>query len=142
MPCSDSSSGLNFRLDSQERFLGFEFAKITCSSEIGAQTGLSAFLSNKSLLEILDFDFNMLVSILDLNEDQERQFIMYLELAALKAAVAQYLGKEDKIYDADRCKITSIEHSPEGIEVALVILPPAELPKIVSCSSAKSIPSL
>ncbi len=140
MPCSDSSSGLNFRLDAQEKFLGFEFAKVTCSSEITANTGLSAFLKNKSLDEILDLDFPMLVSVLGLNEDQERQFIMYLELAALKAAISQYLGKEGA-YDAERCKITSIQHSLDAIEVALIVLPPAELPKIVSCSSAKSIPS-
>ena len=139
MPCSDSSSGLNFRVDLEEKFLNFKFAKITCSSEINAETGLSAFLTNKSLPEILDCDFNMLVSILGLNEDKERQFIMYLELDALKAAIAQYLGMEDTLYDAGRCKITSIEHSADSIEVALVILPPAELPKITACS--KSIPS-
>ena len=139
MPCSDSSSGLNIRLDDQEKFSSFEFAKITCSSEISAQTGLSAYCRSKPLLEILDLDFNMVVSMLNLNADQEKQFILYLELDALKAGIAQYLGIEDKMYDADRCKITSIEHSLEGIEIALVILPPAELPKITACS--KSIPS-
>ena len=35
MPCSDSSSGLNIRLDLNERLVKFDFAKITCSGEIG-----------------------------------------------------------------------------------------------------------
>ena len=77
MPCSDSSSGLNIRFDAQERFLSFEFAKITCSSEITAQTGLSSYCHLKNLPEILDMDFNMIVSVLGLNEDQEKQFILY-----------------------------------------------------------------
>ena len=140
MPCSDSSSGLNIRFDSQERFLSFEFAKITCSSEITAQTGLSAYCHLKSLPEILDLDFNMTVSVLGLNEDKEKQFILYLELEALKAGIAQYLGVEHPSCDPERCRITAIEHTEESIEIALVILPPKELPKIVSC--AKSTPDL
>ena len=94
MPCSDSSSGLNIRLDFSERFVKFDFAKITCSGEISGSTGLSEFCAGKSLEEILDLDFRMLVSALDLNADEERQFILYMELDALKAAVVQFLGIE------------------------------------------------
>lgn len=140
MPCSDSSSGLNLRLDHEEKLLSFEFAKITCSSEISAQTGLSWLCQGKTLLEILDLDFYMLVSALNLNADQESQFILYLELEALKAAIAQYLGIDHPSADPDRCRVTSIEHTPEYIEVAQVILPPKELPKIIPCS--KSTPAL
>ena len=82
----------------------------------------------------------MLVSALNLNEDQERQFILYLELEALKAGIAQYLAIDHPAFDAERCCITTIEHAGDYIEIALVILPPKELPKIISCS--KSTPSL
>ncbi|MBF0490514.1 MAG: hypothetical protein HQL15_07840 [Candidatus Omnitrophica bacterium] len=140
MPCSDSSSGLNIRFDAQEHFLSFEFAKLTCSSEISAQTGLSVFCQSKPLPEILDLDFNMIVSVLNLNADEEKQFILYLELEALKAGIAEYLGIDHPACDRDRCRITSIEHTEEFTEIALVILPPKELPKIVSCS--KSTPDL
>ena len=75
-----------------------------------------------------------------LSADQEKQFILYLELEALKAGIAQYLGVDHPSVDADRCRITAIEHTEEYIEIALVILPPKELPKIVSC--AKSTPDL
>ena len=94
MPCSDSSSGLNIRLDLNERLIKFDFAKITCSSEIGGDKRLSQFCVGKTLDEILDLDFRMLVSALNLNADEEAQFILYMELDALKAAVAQYLGVE------------------------------------------------
>jgi hypothetical protein len=134
MPCSDSSSGLNIRLTADEKLESFKFAKITCSSEIGGETGLSAFCGGKGLEEILELDFYMLRSALNLSADEERQFIMYLELDALKAGIAQYLGIEHPAVDPDRCRITSIEHTDDYIEIAEVILPPKELPKILPCS--------
>lgn len=134
MPCSDSSSGLNIRLDLNERLVKFDFAKITCSSEIGGGKTLSQFCAGKTLEEILDLDFRMLVSALDLNADEEAQFILYMELDALKAAVAQYSGIEYPGVDVDRCKISSVEQGDEFIDIALVILPPKELPKILPCS--------
>ena len=84
--------------------------------------------------EVLDLDFRMLVSVLDINADEEAQFILYMELDALKAAVAQYLGIEREGVDVDRCKISSVEHNEEYTDIALVILPPKELPKILPCS--------
>lgn len=134
MPCSDSSSGLNIRLDSHDRLVKFEFAKITCSSEIGGGKKLSEFCAGKSLEEILELDFRMLVSALDLNADEEAQFILYMELDALKAAIVQYLGVDHEGIDTERCKISSIEHGPELVDIAVVILPPKELPKILPCS--------
>ena len=134
MPCSDSSSGLNIRLDLNERIVKFDFAKITCSSEIGGGKSLSQFCAGKSLEEVLELDFRMLVSVLNLNDDEEAQFILYMELDALKAAIAQYLGIEYEAVDVDRCKVSSVEHSEEFTDIALVILPPKELPKILPCS--------
>ena len=134
MPCSDSSSGLNIRLDLNERLVKFEFAKITCSSEIGGGRALSQFCAGRTLEEMLDLDFRMLVSALDLNDDEEAQFILYMELDALKSAIAQYLGVEHPGVDAGRCKISSVEQAEEYIDISLVILPPKELPKILPCS--------
>ena len=122
------------RLDLNERLVKFDFAKITCSSEIGGGKKLSQFCAGKTLEEILDLDFRMLVSVLDLNIDEEAQFVLYMELDALKSAVAQYLGVECQGVDVDRSKISSIERGDEFIDIALVILPPKELPKILPCS--------
>jgi hypothetical protein len=134
MPCSDSSSGLNIRLDLNERLVKFDFAKITCSSEIGGGKSLSQFCAGKTLEEVLDLDFRMLVSVLNLNADEEAPFILYMQLDALKSEVLQYLGIEYEGIDQERCKISSVEHGDEFIDVALVILPPKELPKILPCS--------
>ena len=134
MPCFDSTSGLNITLDAHERLVKFEFAKITCSSEIAGNTGLSKFCEGKTIQEIFGLDFYMLVSALDLNTEEERQFILYLEFDALKAGLAQYLGVDHPSVDRERCRITSIEHTPEFVEIAEVILPPKELPKILPCS--------
>ena len=45
-------------------------------------------------------------------------------------------GLEREDIDRDRCRITSIEYDETGIEIAEVILPPKELPKILPCSLA------
>jgi NifU-like protein involved in Fe-S cluster formation len=137
MPCSDSSSGLNLRLDSHERIVNFEFAKITCSSEIGGGKRLVRYCKDKTLEEVLALDFRMLVSVLDLNDDEEAQFILYLELDALKSAIVQYEGIEHEGVDSGRCKISSVESDGEFIDIAMVILPPKELPKILPCSLNK-----
>lgn len=133
MPCSDSSSGLNIFLTPDEKIDHFVFAKVTCSSEIRGETGLSAFVQGKSIEEVLDLEFPMLVSALGLHEKDESQFIMYLELEALKAGLAEYAGIDSPHVDRDRCRISAIEYSESSIEIALIILPPKELPKIISC---------
>jgi len=128
--CSDSSYGINIRLDSSERFVKFDFLKITCSHVIGGGTGLSEFCAGKPLEGILDLDFRMMVSALNLNANQESQFFLYMELDALKAAIVQFLGIEHPGVDRDRCKVISVESGEAFIDIALVILPPKELPKM------------
>ncbi len=134
MPCNDSSSGLNIRLDLQEQMVKFDFAKITCSREITGQTGYSDYCRGKSLEEILAQDISTVARDLNLSEDEEKQFIFHLEWEALRAGIAQYLGLDHPSIDAERCRITSIEYTDEFIEIAQVILPPKELPKILPCS--------
>lgn len=132
MPCSDSSSSIAIKLDREEKFLSFEYAKITCGQEITAQTGFSQYLKGKSLLEIIDLAFPQVTKDLNIREG-EAQFILYLEWAALRSAIAQYLGKDDEELDAARCQIASIDYTHKGIEIAEVILPPKEFPKILPC---------
>ncbi len=67
-------------------------------------------------------------------QDEESQFILYLEWDALRSAIAQYIGVEAEDIDQNRCRITSIEYTENEIEIAEVILPPKELPKILPCS--------
>jgi hypothetical protein len=136
MPCSDSSSSILIKLDHAENFSGFQFAKITCGREITAETGLAQYLKGKPLCEILEIPFETIQNDLPVKEDETR-FILYLEWDALRSAIAQYLGSEHASIDVDRCRITSIDYTDEGIEVAEVILPPKELPKILPCSLGK-----
>ncbi len=136
MPCSDSSSGLNIKLDQNDRLIKFDFAKITCSQEISANTGYSKFCAGQTLDEILNHSYHQLVKNLKLENDEEKQFILHLEWEALRSGIVQYLGIERDDIDKDRCKVTSIEYTDEGVEIAEVILPPKELPKILPCSLA------
>jgi hypothetical protein len=134
MPCSDSSSGLNIRLDLEERLVDFDFAKITCSREITGNTGYSEYCKGQTLEQILAHDYFQIVKDLKAEGDDEKQFILHLEWDALRSGIAQYLGLEHESIDPDRCRITSIEQTDQYIEIAQVILPPKEMPKILPCS--------
>jgi hypothetical protein len=135
VPCSDSSSSIVIKLDAEDSFRNFEYAKITCGREISAHTGLNGYLQGKSLAQILDIPFTQIAKDLSVHEE-DAQFILYLEWDALRSAIVQYLGIEHSDVDSSRCQITSIEYTPEGIEIAEVILPPKEMPKILPCSLA------
>ena len=149
MPCSDSSSSIAIRLDHEEKFLSFDFAKITCGRPIGSspqgtsdlweeittKTGYDTYCAGKTLQEIIALPYEQVARELE-SADEETQFILYLEWDALRSAIAQYLGMEDKDIDADRCSISGITYDENGMEIAMVILPPKELPKILPCSLA------
>ena len=133
MPCSDSSSSISFKIDNNENFISYEYAKITCGREIDGKTGLNEFYKGKDISDILQIDFIDLVNALKVKEE-EAQFILYLEWDALRSAIAQYIGVVDESIDTQRCQITSIEEIDEGLEISQVILPPREMPKILPCS--------
>jgi len=133
MPCSDSTSSIALKTDHNECFISFEFAKITCGREITAKTGYNTYCCGKSLKEIISISFSEAVDAVHIHEE-EKQYVLYLEWDALRSAIAQYLGVDTEGIDKERCRITSIEHDEEGIEIAQVILPPSEMPKILPCS--------
>lgn len=137
MPCSDSSSSMVIKLDSQDRFADFEYAKITCGREITGSTGLNEYLKGKLLPDIIQLPYSQILSDLDVPEEED-QYILYLEWDVLRAGIALYLGIEDPHIDTDRCMITSIEYTEEGIEIGEVVLPPREMPKILPCSLGDS----
>src|SRR5437879_6951079 len=130
MPCSDSSSSMVVHFDHDEKFISFEYAKITCSSEIKGGTGLSTYLTGQDLKDILKIPYEKIVNDLKISEE-EAQFIMYMELDALKSAIAEYLGSDEEFIDRGRCKITLVDYLEKEVEVAMVVMPPKELPDIL-----------
>lgn len=136
MPCSDSSSSIFIKLDHDEKFLSFEFAKITCGQEIKAETDFVRYLRGKFPEEILALPYAKIEADLGLSEE-EAKFVLYLEWDALRAAIAQYLGRYEEGIDFERCKITSIEHTESGIDISETILPPKDMPKIIPCNLVK-----
>ena len=136
MPCSDSSSSIAICLDREERLVRFDFAKITCGREISVATDYQKYCSGKTLAEILQFGFSEALQALNLQNDEEKQYVLYLEWDALRSAIAQYLGVDIDGVDRQRCKVTSVTFDENGTEIAEVILPPKEMPKILPCSLA------
>ena len=130
MPCKDSASNMIIRLDNQDRFLSFEFSKMTCGSLINGETGFQDYCQGKNIFEILDYNFSDLVSALRL-EEEEQQYILYLEWDALRASLAAFFGIEKNNVDSERCLITSVQHDEDGITISEIILPPQDLPALV-----------
>ena len=126
--CSDSSFSITFKIDSEEKFSSFEFAKITCG-QTPAQTGFSDYCKGRTLQKILDIPYGDALTELELDKEEE-QFILHLEWDALRCAITQYLGVEQDDIDKDRCIVSSIEHTEEGTEITQIILPPKDLPRL------------
>lgn len=135
MPCSDSSSSISIKVDHDERFISYEYAKITCGREITGGTEYAKYLKGKTLDDILAISFQQALTDLKIPAEED-QYILYLEWDVLRSAIGLYLGIENPEIDTGRCMITSIETTEEGIEFAEVILPPKEMPKILPCSIA------
>ena len=133
MPCEDSSSSMVIFLDHQEKFNNFEYAKITCGREITGGTGFSEYLKGKTLQEILEISFNTVVQDLKVKEEED-QYILYLEWDVLRSGIGLYLGIDDLHIDTERCVMSSIDQTEDGTEIAQIVLPPKELPKILPCS--------
>lgn len=131
MPCPDSSSRITLQLDREERFVSFDFAKITCGREITSQA-YSRYCEGRSLQEILLIPYSRAIAELELIT-REKRFLLYLEWEALRSSIAQYLGIEDIEIDRDRCHIISVEHLEEGATIAMMILPPKGMPQIIPC---------
>lgn len=135
MPCSDSSSSITIQLDSDENFISYQYAKITCGREIDGGTAYSKWLKGKTLTDILKITYHQAIEQLNIEEEnEEARYILYLEWDALRSAIGLYLGVTDDDIDITRCLISSIEQTAIGIEINEVILPPKEMPKILPCS--------
>jgi hypothetical protein len=119
------------KLDIQDRFISFEFHKMTCGSPIDGETGFQQYCQGKNIFEILNFNFSDLISALHLQEE-EQQYILYLEWDALRASLAAFFGIQKDGIDSERCLITSVKHDEDGITISEIILPPQDLPELAS----------
>jgi hypothetical protein len=132
MPCSDSSSSISIQLDHDEKFLSYQYAKITCGREIGGERKYAEYLKGRTLPEIMAVTWQQAVTAME-PAGEEETFLLYLEWDALRSAVGLYLGVDDEEIDPGRCIISSIEKTGRGIEIVEIILPPKDLPKILPC---------
>lgn len=132
MPCEDSSSSSTLKLNKNERFISFELTKACCGTQITSCRDYNKYCRGKSLTEILGIPFPKAADDLHVTSEEDK-FLFFLEWDALRCAAAQYLGIEDEPIDKDRCRIVSIAHEEEGIEIHQVILPPKDMPTIKPC---------
>jgi hypothetical protein len=131
MPCSDTTSKITVWLDSDDRFTGCDFTKLTCNRTVSGEIGYLEKCTGFSAEEILKIEFQEALDQLN-SENTENQFFLYLEWDALRTSIAQYLGKLEDI-NQERHQIVSIAHDENGVTIIQEILPPAAMPKIISC---------
>jgi len=131
MPCKDTTSQISIILDKNDKLLNFEYSKMTCSKEIGGNTGFREYCLGKSIETLSKLEFNALVVDLDL-QDPDKQFLFFLEWSALGAALDQYQGRLTP-KDDDRYQIATISYESDRVEIKQMVLAPSQMPKIIPC---------
>ena len=92
MPCKDTTSQISIVLDQNDKLLDFEYSKMTCNKEIGGNTGFREYCLGKSIETLSKLEFSDLVADLNI-QDQEKQFLFFLEWISLGVALDQYQGR-------------------------------------------------
>jgi len=129
MSCGFIPSKITLRLDSDEKFLSFDFGKIICGLPVSKELNLSNHFLKKTLPEILQTTFVSLVKDFSI-ENQEDEFLLYVEWDALRSAIGNYLNVNDETIDKERCHVVSVNHDEEGITIEQILLPPKEMPNV------------
>ena len=135
MPCDDSSSRIEVRVDGEDRIAGFRFRKMTCSKGIGGDLGFEDYCRGRGIDEIRSLPIESVFRDLDVTDADDR-FLLYLEWEALRAALDRYVG-EDEHLDSERFRIASIEWDGSGAEIIQIIRPPKNMPAIIACTLTK-----
>jgi len=133
MPCKDTTSRIQVSVGDDDRLLGFQFHKLTCSKEIAGGTGYEALVRQKTLDDILTLSFEEVLKPLKL-KDMEDQFFLFLEWDALKIALLEFMGI-DHDNDRERYKILSIDYLEDVTTINMNIGAPADMPKVLPCSA-------
>jgi hypothetical protein len=136
MPCKDTTAEITVRLDKNDYLIDFTFSKITCNKGIGGGTGFLEYCRGMPAEEILRLEINKLLDFFCLESDED-QFLLYMELEALHAAIAQLLGI---LINNKRYQIASISCDESGTTINQVMSPLKEMPKIVSCFKREKNP--
>jgi len=131
MPCKDTSSFVEIRLDMDDRLIDFDYSKITCGKSVGG-TGYRDLCAGKEIRKILEWDWLEVRELLKAT-DPEEEFLLFLEWSALYSGLRQYLG-EDSVNE-ERYQIASIEYDAESVTIRQMVRPPEDLPKVESCLS-------
>ena len=131
MPCKDTTSQISIVLDQNDKLLDFEYSKMTCNKEIGGNTGFREYCLGKSIETLSKLEFSDLVADLNI-QDQEKQFLFFLEWSALGAALDQYQGLLNP-KDKERYQIATITYETDRVEIKQMVLEPPNMPKIVPC---------
>ena len=133
MPCKDTTALMTVRIDHQDRLLSYDYAKISCDKVIGNGQSFQQYSEEKSIQEILGWDFPDILEALQLqDEDTESQFLVFLEWSALRSALIQYSGGNEDV-NAAHFEVASVEYSDQEVQIIQVIRPYADMPKIQSC---------
>ncbi|MFH1360766.1 MAG: hypothetical protein ABIJ41_07025 [Candidatus Omnitrophota bacterium] len=130
MPHEINTSNISIFLDPQDRLIHFDLCATPCGKKI-ERSALSAYCKGKPLEELVQIKFLSAAQALNCYEEK-KQFMLYVEWAALRSAIAQYLDLNEEKYDKQRCQIVSVKHDPQGTTVEEIVLPPKELPQIPS----------
>ncbi|HBG60218.1 MAG TPA: hypothetical protein DDX37_00020 [Candidatus Omnitrophica bacterium] len=123
MSCSNIPTKVLLKIDKEDKFISFNFVKIACKCSVSPIDKITNFFKGQTLNDIFEISLSKAFDELKI-ETEEEQFMFKLELDALKAAIANYLGVTNESVDKERCQILSIYHDDDGTSISMIILPP------------------
>lgn len=132
MPCQDTHAVVEIQVDQNQRLQYFDFVKNTCQQSIG-QSGL-CLKSFKGMLvsDILASDFRDEWNELS-SQDEQDEFLLFMQWQALTSSLKVLLGEEDAgLLGID---VVMLEMDNGVMQAKMLVNPPREMPKIVSCAS-------
>jgi len=130
MKCKYNTFYIKVLIDNDNRLIEYDSSMISCGLNKEFYLQFREYCKGKTIEEVLHMNYSQ--ALLDLRiKSEEMQYMFYLQISALKSAIAQYLGSENEEFDKDRCQIDAIKHNENGIEINGILLPPKALPEIV-----------
>jgi len=131
MPCEDSASEISITIDKKERLLSYEYEKMTCGKNVGIDKRYQRFCLGKIIDHLSEITFEEAKKACPV-ENEEDEFLLYLEWKAVGEALREYLGKE-RSPDSDRYKIAEIIAESDCTILRMIIQPPDNMPEIIPC---------
>ncbi|OGH57312.1 MAG: hypothetical protein A3G34_04585 [Candidatus Lindowbacteria bacterium RIFCSPLOWO2_12_FULL_62_27] len=133
MPCPDQTALLKIKISDDDRILDCTFAKYSCGKPVGIGSELKRLIVGMPARQVLDLSLPDAAGRLGLHSEDDR-FLLLVELEALTAGIALFLGVESGA--TPRYSLNGLRREDGYFEILLDAAPVPTAPAVpLPCSS-------